>query len=603
MTVSDNQKPTINCIASPNRNTDLNVCTYSVAGNEFDPTDSADNCTVASIVNSITGTSSLSSHAFALGTTDVIWTVTDESGNTATCGYAVTITDMQKPTITCIAAPGRNTDLNLCTYTVEGTELDPLSATDNCSVASVTNNLNDSNTLAGYIFKMGITNVTWTATDLSGNSSTCAYNVTVTDNQIPSISCIANQSRFTDKWVCAYKAVGTEFDPTDSGDNCSVASVVNNITGTSSLASHTFTLGITNVIWKVTDGSGNTTTCTFTVTVIDSTPPTLTCVTNQFRNTGPASCNYTSSGAEFDPIATGDNCSVALIKNNLNGLSTLSGYVFSAGTTNVTWTVTDGSGNTTSCAYTVTVHSNHPPVIVCLADIAVSNDSGQCGAVVNYVKPVASDICNGPVSVSQIKGLASGSLFPPGQTINTFVAVDSSGNSDTCSFKVTVTDTEKPLILCKGNQSRTNDIGKCTYTTVGTELDPLQFSDNCRINNLTNNINDSNTLSGVNLPAGTTNIVWKVTDSLGNSSSCSFNFNVDFRPSINIDSVAPVCNNLSSFTLNYSKLGGIRISIQLPQPVMQCHILSMFMIPFYHLLWLFQFQKECRQMFMILLSA
>ena len=71
---------------------------------------------------------------------------------------------------------------------------------------------------------------------------------------------MANQNRNTGAGTCSYTTVGNEFDPTATADNCSVASVTNNVNGTNTLAGHVFTLGATSVVWTATDGSGNTTT-------------------------------------------------------------------------------------------------------------------------------------------------------------------------------------------------------------------------------------------------------------------------------------------------------------------------------------------------------
>ena len=58
-------------------------------------------------------------------------------------------------------------------------------------------------------------------------------------------------------------------------------------------------------------------------------------------------------------------------------------------------------------------------------------------SIVNYLAPSATDNC-GTATTSQISGLSSGSIFPIGTTTNTFVATDLAGNTDTCSFDVTV---------------------------------------------------------------------------------------------------------------------------------------------------------------------
>jgi hypothetical protein len=91
--------------------------------------------------------------------------------------------------------------------------------------------------------------------------------------------------------------------------------------------------------------------------------------------------------AAWDATAT-DNCSVASIQYVLTGATTgtgtglfqsLSGVVFNLGTTTVTWTVTDGSGNTDVCSFDVIVEDNQDPVITCtVTDQTVDADTDLC---------------------------------------------------------------------------------------------------------------------------------------------------------------------------------------------------------------------------------
>ena len=87
-----------------------------------------------------------------------------------------------------------------------------------------------------------------------------------------------------------------------------------------------------------------------------------------------------------------------------------------------------------------------PPTITCPGDLTTTNDPGQCGAVVTYVIG-ASDNC-GVVSTNQTAGLPSGSLFPVGNTTNTFVVADAAGNTNACSFTVTVLPTQPVFGSC-----------------------------------------------------------------------------------------------------------------------------------------------------------
>jgi gliding motility-associated-like protein len=195
-----------------------------------------DNCTVASVTND-------GSVTFPIGTTTVIWTVTDGSGNIETCEQLVVVTDIEFPTIVCPIAVAVNTDADECT--ASGVILGTPATEDNCAVASVTNN-------APVIFPIGTTTVIWTVTDGSENFETCEQLVTVTDNQMPQITCpddIVSCSNVID--------LGTPV----VADNCGIANISND-------APAVFPIGqTTTVTWAVTDVNGNNSYCEQLVSV------------------------------------------------------------------------------------------------------------------------------------------------------------------------------------------------------------------------------------------------------------------------------------------------------------------------------------------------
>ncbi|MEO8428094.1 MAG: choice-of-anchor Q domain-containing protein, partial [Verrucomicrobiota bacterium] len=80
--------------------------------------------------------------------------------------------------------------------------------------------------------------------------------------------------------------------------------------------------------------------------------------------------------------------------------------------------------------------------LTCPADIAANNDPGQCSAVVNYPAPLVS---GGTANVVVVCNPPSGSVFPAGTTTVTCTGTDAAGNIGTCSFNVTVNDTEPPV--------------------------------------------------------------------------------------------------------------------------------------------------------------
>jgi hypothetical protein len=164
-----------------------------------------------------------------------------------------------------------------------------------------------------------------------------------------------------------------------------------------------------------------------------------TCPANITVNNTPGQCaavvTYTT------PVGS-DNCP-GVTTTQISGLA--SGSSFPVGVTTNTFRATDASGNTAVCTFTVTVVDNQAPAITCPANITVPSTLGLCTAPVTYTTPAVSDNCPGS-SVALLSGLASGSLFPLGTTSVTWRATDAAGNTSTCTFTVTVTDAQLPVI-------------------------------------------------------------------------------------------------------------------------------------------------------------
>ena len=127
-------------------------------------------------------------------------------------------------------------------------------------------------------------------------------------------------------------------------DSCSAVTV------TQSIATNTpLTLGTRPVVLAALDGSGNAALSTNSVTVVDQTPPSVTCPTNRVLNTDPGTASR--SNVTFTATAT-DNCGVTNVACMPPGGST-----FPVGTNVVICTAQDSSGNSNSCSFTVEVTS------------------------------------------------------------------------------------------------------------------------------------------------------------------------------------------------------------------------------------------------------
>ena len=230
-TATDTEDPTVaSCPSNINTNVGAGTCTAVITYTTptFD-----DNCDGTGLNGTLTS-GFTSGSSFPLGTTTVTYEYTDAAGNgPVSCSFDVIVADNIDPSISCIGNQTAVADAGLCTYTHSGTAWDA-TATDNCSVASITYNLTgvtsgSGSSLDGVTFNLGETTVTWTATDGSSNTDICSYTVTITDDQDPSISCVSNQATVADAGVCTYTHSGTAWDATAT-DNCSVASITYNLT-------------------------------------------------------------------------------------------------------------------------------------------------------------------------------------------------------------------------------------------------------------------------------------------------------------------------------------------------------------------------------------
>ncbi|MFN8395290.1 MAG: HYR domain-containing protein [Bacteroidia bacterium] len=116
---------------------------------------------------------------------------------------------------------------------------------------------------SGSVFPVGTNQVVYVATDLAGNTATCSFTVVVLDSVAPVIVCPAAINFTTNSGTCG--AVVT-YPNASATDNC--GSVTAQIAGLGS--GSVFPVGVTTNEFLATDGSGWTSTCAFTVTVVDA---------------------------------------------------------------------------------------------------------------------------------------------------------------------------------------------------------------------------------------------------------------------------------------------------------------------------------------------
>lgn len=157
------------------------------------------------------------------------------------------------------------------------------------------------------------------------------------------------------------------------------------------------------------------------------------------------------------------------------------------------------------------------PSVICPSDVPACTDKDVCSAVVSYTTPTATDDCGGSPGV--VCSPPSGSVFEKGSTTVTCTATHSNGQTAQCTFKVIVSDCQRPTIQCPDNKEVCNDPGKCSAVVNFTAT----ASDNCD-GTLTPTCTPA---SGSTFDIGTTTVNCSVSDAAGNPASCSFTVKVN----------------------------------------------------------------------------
>ena len=374
---------------------------------------------------------------FPVGTTTV--NVVSSAG--PVCSFTVRVNDNQPPSITCPANITVSNTLNQCGANVTFTP----TATDNCSVVSLTQSTSTAITAANSVScnAGGIhrDNSYWRAYQLAAAAPVTINNVTF---GIESANA-AGTGTTQPVNVRLYTSAGAF----PGGVRTQVASQTFNIPDqTNTLFTATFTTPSTV--------PGNA------ILVVELNTPDAQAAghsffigTNTAAETGPSYLSATACGITTPTTTTAIGFPNMHIILNASGSLAVpavsvpaSGSFFPIGTTTVTSTATDAAGNSASCTFTVRVNDTQAPTITCPANITVTTPVGSCVAAVTYTV-TATDNCPGVTTV-RTAGLASGANFPIGVTTVTYTATDAAGNVSTCSFTVTVVDAQLPVISTGG---------------------------------------------------------------------------------------------------------------------------------------------------------
>jgi hypothetical protein len=263
------------------------------------------------------------------------------SGSTIFCDQTVTVSDTTPPVI---GAAGANVTIS-CPSTPAFTAP---TATDNCSTPTV--GVVSDSTTAGSCAGTYSRTVTWKATDACGNQSTpVSQTITVVDTTAPTIGAAGANATIQ----CPNSP---SFTPPTASDTCGGATVqqVSDVT-TAGTCANTFSETKT---WKAVDACGNPSgNVTQTITVVDTTKPSLTCppdVTVDCKTDVPAAATTLAELVAQGGSAS-DTCgSVTISSEDSEPFDTSSCGVACGGKITRTYTATDGCGNSSTCTQTIT---------------------------------------------------------------------------------------------------------------------------------------------------------------------------------------------------------------------------------------------------------
>lgn len=380
-------------------------------------------------------------------------------------------------------------------------------------------------------YPVGVTTITWTASDSGGRAATCTQTVTVTsdDTEAPSITAPADVTTTT-----ALDAVGScgvvigesELGQPIATDNCTV-----NVSRSGVPSGNFFPVGTTVITYTATDGAGNTATATQNVTVVDGPPVIFAPPDASYVCLSEVPAADPSQAFGPDVIVNGspqpgppaDSCSAVTV--TVSESSTGAGSLASPKIITRTFTATDTGGHAASAVQTITVTDPTPPTITAPADATYACPSEVPAA--NPSQATASDNCAAPtVTVIESNNGGSGSVASPRVITRTFTATDAAGNTATATQLITVADGIAPTVTAPA--ATTASANSSCQAPIPDVTAGSSASDNCGSVTVS-----QSPAAGTPVGLGTHQITVTATDAAGNSSTATTSVTVS-------DTTAPV---------------------------------------------------------------
>ncbi len=187
-----------------------------------------------------------------------------------------------------------------------------------------------------------------------------------------------------------------------------------------------------------TDDCGNQSSCIQQISIVDQTPPAITCPANVT-----VQCSSNTAPAVTGMATATDNCGEVVSITSVDSIQ--AGACPQAFTIFRMWTAEDNCGNSGTCAQIITVKDNAPPTLICPPDITIqcstSIDTSVTGAA------MATDNCSGIPEIIWSDITVNGSC-PEAFLVNRlWKATDECGNFSLCLQVITVVDDMPPTII------------------------------------------------------------------------------------------------------------------------------------------------------------
>ncbi len=370
-------------------------------------------------------------HCGEVGDHVVTMTVTDYFDNSSSCTATLSIRD---PNNVCAAVQFVEARCKSMQVSLDANAYASIAVSD-INDGSITSAGLQSLTVSPHTFsctEVGVQTVTLTVEDTYSNQKSCTAAVTVNNPFVPTAAC-----QHLTLQLDASGHVSTTAQAIENGSS-HICNLSPGLSQTDFDCSH---IGPNTVTLTVTGSDGAAASCTATVQIEDHVAPIAMCQSRTVELDATGNASLTAQEVNNNSYDACSNVSLQLSPTTFD--------CSHLGSNTVSLTVTDTYQNSSSCSANIEIVDLVNPQISCPPNLSLSNDAGICGKMLTYLTPSGTDNCSS--NTVKTSGLGSGSVFPLGTTTEAYMVTDAAGNTAACSFAITITDDEKPVISLLGD--------------------------------------------------------------------------------------------------------------------------------------------------------